>query len=604
MSATSAVDPIIDRAFTHHQEGELNEAEALYCKALEKDADNFQAHQLLGTLKLRGGNIDEALRHLSRALAILEGRGEMTARHALLYNNLGTALRLSGRNAEAAAYFKQGLKLDPSLIELHISLGGSLMEQGDFINATTCFESALNLDPNLPGCLCDLGTAYARAGRLEDAVELYRRALSIVPSHWPARINLAQLLRRTEKYDEAIILLTKLLEEQPGDLPVLKQLGMAHVAAGNLESALGYFRRVLAKKDDDAEALQYVANIQQAVGDNEAASKNYRRSLQLKPLITISATKSPPDFRALLLFAPGAGNTPLDCLADRAEYENNILNFFPDISYDIEMLRNCSDVVVNLIADVDQGHAMLVPAVDLVDRLGKPTVNHPRKILLTDRASIARILKSTPNCCVPETLRYKGSDLRATNFDMSQTPFSFPFLVRLTGTHGGQNFEKIDDNTGLMTFVAQHPDADFYVTDYVDYRSSDGYFRKYRYIFVNDEILPYHLAIDDKWKIHHVTTDMANQVWMQNEEKSFLENPHATFGPHQYEALRAIRHSVGLEYFGIDCGLDRSGRVVVFEVNACMLVHQHNEQFPYKIEPVNRIKAAFDLMIKRMALNK
>jgi hypothetical protein len=42
----------------------------------------------------------------------------------------------------------------------------------------------------------------------------------------------------------------------------------------------------------------------------------------------------------------------------------------------------------------------------------------------------------------------------------------------------------------------------------------------------------------------------------------------------------------------------------VFEVNACMLVHQHNEQFPYKTEPVRRIKEAFDSMLERMALKR
>jgi hypothetical protein len=165
-------------------------------------------------------------------------------------------------------------------------------------------------------------------------------------------------------------------------------------------------------------------------------------------------------------------------------------------------------------------------------------------------------------------------------------------------------FEKIENRAELGVFAARHPEMDYYLSEYVDYRSADGFFRKYRFIFIDDEILAYHLAIDDKWKIHHVTTDMANQSWMQAEEKAFLENPHAVFGPRHYGALRAIRKKVGLEYFGIDCGLDRDGRLVVFEVNACMLVHQHNEQFPYKIEPVRRIKAAFNAMLDRMASRK
>jgi glutathione synthase/RimK-type ligase-like ATP-grasp enzyme len=66
--------------------------------------------------------------------------------------------------------------------------------------------------------------------------------------------------------------------------------------------------------------------------------------------------------------------------------------------------------------------------------------------------------------------------------------------------------------------------------------------------------------------------------------------------------LRAIQQRIGLEFFGIDCGLDRSGNLVVFEVNASMLVHEGNEEFPYKAPFVLRIKLAFDEMLRKFAI--
>jgi len=118
---------------------------------------------------------------------------------------------------------------------------------------------------------------------------------------------------------------------------------------------------------------------------------------------------------------------------------------------------------------------------------------------------------------------------------------------------------------------------------------------------VDGQVLPYHLAIGNDWKVHHVSTDMANQPWMQQEEEAFLNNPTSVFTPANYEALRAIQQRIGLEYFGIDCGLDRSGNIVVFEVNASMLVHAKNEDFPYKTPAVQRIKLAFDAMLRKLA---
>ena len=72
-------------------------------------------------------------------------------------------------------------------------------------------------------------------------------------------------------------------------------------------------------------------------------------------------------------------------------------------------------------------------------------------------------------------------------------------------------------------------------------------------------MLPYHLAICDDWKVHHVNTDMANQAWMQQEEAAFLNDPAAVFNEGHYQALRAIQQRIGLEYFGIDCGAGPQG---------------------------------------------
>ena len=180
-------------------------------------------------------------------------------------------------------------------------------------------------------------------------------------------------------------------------------------------------------------------------------------------------------------------------------------------------------------------------------------------------------------------------------------PSASAILARPVGTHGGDDFEKIDDPAKLAALLAQCPETDRYLIEYIDYRSTDGYFRKYRFIFVDDRILPYHLAIGNDWKVHHVSTDMANQPWMQQEEQAFLSDPAAVFSPAHYQALRAIQSRVGLDYFGIDCGLDVTGNLVVFEVNASMLVHARNEEFPYKAPFVQAIKLAFDAMLRKFA---
>ncbi|WP_426610185.1 hypothetical protein [Bradyrhizobium sp. McL0616] len=167
--------------------------------------------------------------------------------------------------------------------------------------------------------------------------------------------------------------------------------------------------------------------------------------------------------------------------------------------------------------------------------------------------------------------------------------------------HGGDVFEQFDDIAALAAFLSEQADHDCYVIDYIDYRSADGFFRKYRFLFIGEEVLPYHLAIGDDWKLHRDSTEMGHHVWMQDEEERFLRAPDQVFSAPHHEALRIIRDRIGLDYFGIDCGLDRDGNLVVFEVNASMLVHDQNPEFPYKDSYVRRIKVAFDGMLERFA---
>ena len=153
----------------------------------------------------------------------------------------------------------------------------------------------------------------------------------------------------------------------------------------------------------------------------------------------------------------------------------------------------------------------------------------------------------------------------------------------------------------LDALVGRHPEDDFYLIEYLDYRSADGLFRKYRFFFVGEEILPYHLAIGDGWKLHHFRTDMAHNAALQREEEDFLTAPQSVFEPRHFAALGAIRAALGLEYFGIDCALDRVGRLVVFEANATMLCHDQNHALPYKSPAARRVKAAFGALLARTA---
>ena len=71
--------------------------------------------------------------------------------------------------------------------------------------------------------------------------------------------------------------------------------------------------------------------------------------------------------------------------------------------------------------------------------------------------------------------------------------------------------------------------------------------------------------------------------------------------PSHYGAARDPRRGSGSIISASIAGSTEAGKLIVFEVNASMLVHDDNAEFPYKDAYVRAIKAAFDAMLRKLA---
>jgi tetratricopeptide (TPR) repeat protein len=518
-----------------------------------------------------------------------------TGREHYQRGEIGQAIAVFQAGLALAATTSNGVAVD-GVADLHAALANAFMLCDDIGSAAENYKAALRIAPHLVACWCNLGIIHQRSGMMQDAISLYLEALRRNPSHRPSRTNLVQALMATRQFAIARTLLLELIDETPDDAELRSQLGKVCFELGETGEAVTQFEQAVTLAPGQAENFYWVGAIRQARGEEEEAEAAYARAARVHPILRRQATQSPPAFRTLALFAPFVGNTPVEFLFKDCAYQTSILSLLPGSQPDIALLAQEADVVVNLVSDADQGAAVLPLAMDIARSLGKPVVNDPARIQNTTRDATARALADVEGCRVPRTIRIAAGEGLPDGLELA-----FPLLARQAGMHGGDVFEKLDDVAALVAFLAAHADHDRYVIDYIDYRSADGLFRKYRFLFVGEEILPYHLAIGDGWKLHRDSTEMVHHAWMQDEEERFLRAPEQVFGVPHYQALRIIRDRIGLDYFGIDCGLDPDGHLVVFEVNASMLVHDQNPEFPYKDLYIRRIKVAFDGMLARFA---
>jgi hypothetical protein len=180
---------------------------------------------------------------------------------------------------------------------------------------------------------------------------------------------------------------------------------------------------------------------------------------------------------------------------------------------------------------------------------------------------------------------------------------TFPLLLRSPGYHTGRNFVLVQESGGLAAAAAGLPGEALFAIEYLDARGPDAKARKYRVMMINGRLYPLHLAISEHWKVHYFTSDMADKEGHREEEARFLADMPSLIGGKAMRALAGIRDKLGLDYAGVDFGLDSDGNLLLFEANATMVIAKPRPEphWAYRHVPVERILAAVVEMIMAKA---
>lgn len=104
-------------------QGRLAAAEEAYEKALIADSNNVDAWNALGALYAERGELD-------RAASAYRKVGELAPQRAYLFNNIGYALYLQGRYAEAVTALRQAVTLDPRYERAWVNLQNVAQKAG------------------------------------------------------------------------------------------------------------------------------------------------------------------------------------------------------------------------------------------------------------------------------------------------------------------------------------------------------------------------------------------------------------------------------------------------------------------------------------------
>jgi tetratricopeptide (TPR) repeat protein len=368
--------------------------------------------------------------------------------------------------------------------------------------------------------------------------------------------------------------------------------GRALASEGKLDQALAVLLEAADRDPADVEAHLAIYEVAQILRRPALALEHQRRAIALAPIHSTFAGVS-EDYALLVPCVPGpfTANTPVDLLFDPARV--TLHRWYVDPTAPIPPLPR-HDAVFVAAGESSAAQPALRMLAAFARRCGVPVVNRPAAIARLGRVDFAETFAGARFCRVAPTVRIGRAAY-------ARDGFALPHIARPLDSHGGHGLARIDDDAARHAFLAGCDAAELYVSRYVDYRSADGFFRKYRILFVGGEPWPFHLAISPNWMVHYYNSPMTEHQWMRDEEHAFLAGMGDVFGGELAEALREASRLLPLEYVGIDCAIDRDGRLLIFEADNALIVHQLDDpvMFGYKHAYVPRIKTAIDAMMRK-----
>lgn len=397
----------------------------------------------------------------------------------------------------------------------------------------------------------------------------------------------------------------KLAFAAPLDLPIQERIGIAELtqlafAGDDLTHIASQLLIENTKNPMNAGALMDLSIVEQLRGNLKAGLDYQSSALEISQIFSMKK-EAQSNLRLLVLAAPihMGGNTPIEFLLEGSGISITTLFVLPNTQLPFPLPEH-DLVFVAAPGDADHTRRFLLEIQRHTHKWRAPLLNNPDFIVELERDRLCNTLSNIPNLVSPLTVRCLRSTLVEAERGETSLEDALPILVRPVGSHAGRNLEKITRVEEIGAYLNTCEDQEFFITQFVDYRSVDGLFRKYRIVFVDGKPFACHMAISDQWKIWYLNADMQNSPAKLAEEKDFMAGFDEEFGARNKNALEGIAQQVNLEYFGIDCAETREGYLVVFEADNALIVHDMDPKdiFPYKAPQMKKVFTAFEKMLR------
>jgi tetratricopeptide (TPR) repeat protein len=229
---------VVLAGLTWRQSAKYRDLETFYRSILDGNPTSWLAHDNLGVVLVRRGQLDEAIGHYKQAIRLNPDYPEA-------YNNYGNVLAQAKRWDEAADAYAGALRARPSFAGADINWGNAMNDAGRYREAEAHFRKVLGEGRDDAAAHYGLANALANSGRLEEAVLQYRETLRVEPDSAGALANLGLALEGEGHLQEALIEIADAIRLRPDYAEAHAYYGLALSDSGRLTEAVSEYQAAL-----------------------------------------------------------------------------------------------------------------------------------------------------------------------------------------------------------------------------------------------------------------------------------------------------------------------------------------------------------------------
>jgi tetratricopeptide (TPR) repeat protein len=266
----------LSEAVLLHQRGNIDEAQDIYVRLLDKNIGNVDISFLLGVVAIQK-------RDWLKAVNLINSAINLNPKNSKFYYHRALANYELGNLKESVHDYNLAIARNPAYIEAYLNRGAVEQRMQYYEAAIQSYNSVIDLNPGYIAAYLNRSEALFKLLRFEESIVSCDIAINLNPDFAEAHFNKGNALQALKIFDKALNNYQAAIKLNPRHIKAILNLGVCQLKLKKYESARLNFQSVLEINPDYPEAHLNLGSLFRELRLFERARVSLDNAMVLRP---------------------------------------------------------------------------------------------------------------------------------------------------------------------------------------------------------------------------------------------------------------------------------------------------------------------------------